>query len=150
MSTREERIAGIPRAREILELAANGNEYALEYLCEMDHLERVLDDFIDGDHEVVKEDMLKAIRWLAITCYGNKFFMANLYTLATLHGVVMSAWEESNKMEHGSDTERIYHHVLKEGFVQIITAVALMTGGYALMREVESKVWPFIMRPMEG
>lgn len=146
--TAEERENGLPGSKELIMLAANGNNQALEYLLEMDAVERVLDDLIDKDFEVSNHNLLRVFRWMMIECYANVFYMKNLYTLATCHALVMSAWEQSNDMEHGTDTEKVYFHVLKEGFIQIISAVALLTGGYSHMREVEKKAWQILMKPL--
>ena len=70
----------------------------------------------------------------------NPFFQRNRDTLQSQHVSMYNAWMASNEWEHGDETDRIYSHVWRDSYHEIVPLVALLTQGPDKMEEVSSKI----------
>jgi len=151
MSSLEERESRREMSNKLLELAANGNGDALEYLVRLSEALRLIDDLYDRDHYIDNEKLLSVFRWLLIECYQNKFYLQNVQALVSNHALFFSAWEESNNLYTVNDeVPKMYAHVLKDFCLSTVSLVANITGGYSHMKEVNHSAWRLYMKPLKG
>lgn len=150
MSSVDEREAIRLKSDAIVVAAAHGNKAALRYMQEFGLVCRVLDDLYDADYPVEQQHMLMVFRWLSVGCFRNSFFCEHRDILVAYQATVLSAWEESNQLEAGSEVQKIYAHVLRDWCLSIVPAIANIIGGYEHMRAIEKKVWALYMKPLGG
>ena len=136
MTTQEERDVYEQATRVIIKEAAGENMAAAHYLWNLACISRTIDDVYDQDQEVSKSQMLEAIEYLLIAMPFNPFFIKHRDTLQSQHISMYNAWMASNLWEQGDETERIYSHVWRDYFQEIVPVVALLTQGLNVMNEV--------------
>lgn len=137
MGTVEERKANDRAVDDAIELCANGNKDAAEYLSGFAFVCRVFDDLIDKDYEVLDENIYRAFFYLMAGFWVNPFFSRNFRMLVPLHIVACNTFMDSNTWAKDPDELRkIYAHVLKDFVNELFGMVAFLTGGYGHMRKV--------------
>lgn len=140
-SIKERNFIGKKLTSEIIPLSCNGNKSAEAYLKRVFFIVRLVDDFHDGDIEIKKEDILKAIFILIGELPGNKFYKEHADTLTGIHIIGFNAWQDANEWEKDDDElKRMYAHVIRDFICEVFSLVAFLTGGEKKMKETSLKV----------
>lgn len=138
MSSPDQRQANHQKIGPLFDRAANGDPHARRYLEIIAGAARVLDDLWDGDVRVSREDALLAFYGALVELPSNPFWMKHGTFLTALNWAAINAWLDANELAKGDPTERIYAHVLRDQINEILPAVAHLTGGWKLAREVST------------
>jgi len=138
MSTKDKREKEFPKYDHLIKEAAGKNKDALEYLKLLSTAARLSDDLYDNDYPVTGKEKLHLIETLFLTIPSNKFFRDNYVFLLSQHMVMWNTWELSNTLDHNDPDEidRIYSHVIRDYFYNIVPLVALLTQGKKEMKRL--------------
>ncbi len=140
MTTQEERDAYQEGTIEIIKEASGKNPFAADYLWNLACISRTIDDVYDGDQNLTREGILRAIQYLLVELPFNPFFKQNRDTLQSQHVSMYNAWMAANEWENGDEIDRIYSHVWRDSYHEIVPLVALITQGPDKMEEISSKI----------
>lgn len=140
MSTPQERELNDRKLEFIINEAAGGNMEAAEYLALLAAWARVTDDVYDEYENVSRNNALTAIEIAFVRIPNNKFFKQHQETLTSQHLSLWNAWEGSNVLNKGDETDKIYAHVLRDYINEILPVVACLTQGYTKMKEVNIQI----------
>ena len=140
MTTKKERDAYEAATRSIIKEASGDNPFAFDYLWKLSCISRTVDDVFDGDQPLKRDAILTSIQYLLIELPFNPFFEVNRKTLQSQHLSMYNAWMAANAWEDGDETERIYSHVWRDTYHEIVPIVALLTQGPGKMKEVSVKI----------
>lgn len=146
MSTPEERLANKEQCRFIFQLAAGEDKEALEYLNLLAFLARITDDVFDEFENVSQNNILALIEIFLVRLPSNSFYKKHQDTLFSQHLTMWNAWEASNLLQEGDDTDKIYAHVLRDYINEVLPVVALLTQGYSKMKEVSGLIRPLFKK----
>ena len=110
----------------------------MEYLKLLSTAARLSDDLYDNDYPVTGKEKLHLIEILFLTIPSNKFFRDNYVFLLSQHMVMWNTWELSNTLDHNDPDEidKIYSHVIRDYFYNIVPLVALLTQGKKEMKRL--------------
>ena len=138
MTKKEQREKEFPKYNHLIEVAAGNNKDALEYLKLLSTTARLSDDLYDNDYPVTGKEKLHLIEILFLTIPSNKFFRDNYVFLLSQHMVMWNTWELSNTLDHNDPDEidKIYSHVIRDYFYNIVPLVALLTQGKKEMKRL--------------
>jgi len=138
MSTVEERVENEQKLSFILELASGSDVEAFEYLKALAYCARIADDIFDEFTNLTQNNFLTLIELLFIKIPSNKFYLKHQDFLFSQHLAMWNAWEASNFLQEGDETDQIYAHVLRDYINEILPLVALLTQGHDKMKEVNA------------
>ena len=120
----------------IIKEVTNGDENASAYLYDLSAAARIVDDIYDEFENVNSGHAMLMVEILFVRIPSNPFFQTYRKELETYHFAMWQAWEASNALENGDETDRIYHHVLRDYCNEILLFVALKCLGYNQVKEV--------------
>ena len=140
MSTSEERKLNDEKIDFIIRLASGNNQDADLYLRLLAYCARICDDIADDFHLVDQNALLSLVENLFIKIPSNKFYKNHQDILFSQHITMWNAWEASNLLVEGDETQKIYAHVLRDYIIEILPLVALLTQGHNKMKEVNSLI----------
>lgn len=129
-----------PAVDALLLEAAHGNSRAhgwLQYLVLWVH---AFDDFLDEPNRPRSEVIGLCANLIMLTTH--EFYQQHALTLGPLMGVVAAQYEASLNL----DLPVTLREGLRLAGNQVILAVALLTGGPALLEEVNNKLWPLVVQ----
>lgn len=124
----------------VLSLAANGQPEAERWLRAFYLWAHALDDFLDEPSRLRIEALGLSVNAILLTQYP--FFQAHQGRLTVLLGVVAAQYEASLNL----DLPLPLREGLRLAGNQVILAVALITGGQALLDEVSAELWPIVVK----
>jgi hypothetical protein len=131
MSTTAERSANDLALQDVVDLAANGDQDAAQYLGMMAYVARVLDDLWDHDRQIESPELARIAHILLVDLHRQPFFQAHRLLLVGAHQIALNAWLDANEMEqHPTPINRVYAHVLRDTINELAPTVAYLTGGY--------------------
>jgi len=136
MSTAEERLQNQEKCSYVFKQAAGDDKEALEYLELLSFLSRVTDDVLDEFEIISQNNVLALVEILFVRLPANKFYQKHQDVLFSQHLAMWNAWEASNVLEKGDETDKIYAHVLRDYINELLPVVALLTQGYSKMKEI--------------
>lgn len=136
MSTLEERKLNDQKVSFAISEAAGTNEQAALYLELLAYCARICDDIFDDFHLVTPHQLLSLVENLFVKLPSNSFYCEHRDLLFSQHLVMWNAWEASNMLTSGTETQKIYAHVLRDYIVEILPIVALLTQGHDKMKEI--------------
>ena len=125
---------------ELIKEATGKNPFAFDYLWHLACISRTIDDIYDQDNEVTKEAIIGVVSYLLVELPYNPFYRDNRDTLESQHVSMWNAWVAANAWEDGDETERIYSHVWRDTFHELLPLVALITQGPNKMSEVSKRM----------
>jgi hypothetical protein len=119
--------------------ACNGNDSALSFVIAFNKYAHGIDDIIDGDM-TDKEEIIKVFVQGNIV-FGHPFYLANITRLQPVYMLCASAYADSVKWG-GSDKDgqRSMADVLRFVGNEMLFAVALICGGYELLRAISPAI----------
>lgn len=141
MGTVNERKINDIFVRTTIDLCANGDSDAKNYLLSIGYVSRVFDDLIDKDHPVADEQICRAFFILLAELWLNPFFVKNSQLLIPLHIASYNSFVDSNTWSKSDDRlKQIYAHVMKDFANEILGTVAFLTGGFCAMEKASIMV----------
>ena len=149
MSSAKEREENDLKVDFIIGQAAGTDENAVEYLTLLSQVLRTIDDIYDEIEIVTQNELLAVVEILFVRLPSNKFYQENRECLFSQHVSMWNAWEISNVLYSGDDLDKIYAHVLRDYVNEILPVVALITQGYAKMKEINSLIRPLFKKELE-
>ena len=149
MSSIEERKENDLKVDFIIDQAAGTDKNAVEYLTLLSQALRTIDDIYDEFEIVTQNELLAVVEILFVRLPSNKFYQENRECLFSQHVSMWNAWEISNVLYSGDDLDKIYAHVLRDYVNEILPVVALITQGYAKMKEINSLIRPLFKKELE-
>ena len=123
-------------------MAANGNRAALEFMVMWHEYVHEIDDLIDNN-------VTDPQRWLSAFAHANLVYSTDFYAAYArdLRLVVMTAtnayadsvlWEKD-----GNAWQKKWADVIRHSGIDMIYAVAVICGGYELMRQISAQLKEF-------
>lgn len=140
MSTQDERAKNDLKLDFIINEAASTDEAARLYLEHLAYCARIADDIFDDPHEVSTNNLIALIEILFIKIPSNPFYLKHQDLLFSQHVTMWNAWEASNFLCNGDETDKIYAHVLRDYINEVLPLVALLTQGHDKMKEVNGAI----------
>jgi len=120
------------KLNEVLDVAANGNGAAREYLYAHARASRLLDNVVDGDEPVNGYELAEI---MGVTIPANPFFQKHQTELLALHWVAQKAWQDADEMKASSDPLEQAHALVNGQLAhEIVIYVARLTGVHAARR----------------
>ncbi len=119
---------------------------AIRFLQSLFAVAEVWDDLTDGDKPVPVEDVNAAFMTALIDLPSNPFFTSFKDQLVPLMIVGINAWQDSNKLQAGTLTERALAYVLRDWYCEIAAFCVFVLHGTAAMQEFSSVFRDFHMR----
>jgi len=136
MSDQEWRDENDKKVDFVIDTITNGNEYAFNYLHDVATAARIVDDIYDEFENVTSSQVRTVVEILFVRIPTNPFFLRYRKELETHHFAMWQAWEASNVLKEGDETDQIYYHVLRDYCNEILLFVALKCLGYNRVREI--------------
>ena len=140
MSDNQQRQENNSKVAFVISVAAGENKDAAEYLSLLSKTARIADDIFDQDQALTQNDLLFLVEALFIRIPSNKFYKQNQEALLSQHITIWNAWEISNVLANGDNTDQIYAHVLRDYINECLPLVALLTQGHDKMKEVNGLI----------
>ncbi len=136
MSTPAERFDYDKKVAYIIDKICGDNQEAQKYLFALGKIARIADDLFDEDVSVSRKDCLDVIELLLVEIPHNSFYLSHREKFDGLHAVIWNAWLDSNILEKGDETDKIYYHVLRDFIYEFLPYSAFVLQGYSKMREI--------------
>jgi hypothetical protein len=122
--------------------ASCGNQAAADYLLSLIEALHLWDDFIDKDKPITDRRIHEVFTKMLVEMPRNPFYQAHAANLAPVLVIAIQNWHAANAVERlefeGMPLEAAF--VLRSTYVDLITMVATICGGYAHGREVALQV----------
>ena len=120
----------------IIDAVTGGDIHASDYLHDIATAARIADDILDEYENVSSAQAMSVIEILFVRVPTNLFFLRHRKELETYHFAMWQAWEASNALKEGDETDQIYYHVLRDYCNELLLFVALKCLGYNRVREI--------------
>lgn len=121
------------QVEDILRLASHGDDSAYQFLRIVMEAIELWDDCIDGDQPLIPSTVHTVFFGLLVGIPVNVFYRTNMPYLAGLMVASINAWWDANDLMTAHDPRAWY---LRHLGIELIPAVAFLTGGLDLMRTV--------------
>lgn len=120
-------------------LAAHvGDAGAINFLTTLFTIAETWDDLIDGDKLVPVEDVNRAFMFALVGLPANPFFAKYRDQLLPLLIVGINTWQDSNKLQGGTLSERAVAYVLRDWHCEIASFCVFLLHGTAAMQRFSS------------
>jgi hypothetical protein len=131
--------------KELLQWALKGNSPAVNYCLVIGELSQLLDDLIDGDKPVTRDNITHAFWIMLCELPANPFFVKNQQSLMAVLSGAFNAWLDSNVLEQGSEHDKSIAFVLRDSLVELVCHCSYLIGGFAWLRQVSPTIRRFIL-----
>lgn len=118
---------------------------AVQYVMNLSHFVEIVDDFVDQDKPVSKEDLSHALFSALYHIPANPFFQANKTMLLPITFTCINAWMDSNDLASGDETEKALAFTLKGLGVEALLTCIAITRGVEYLRTVSADVRRLLM-----
>jgi hypothetical protein len=112
-----------------LNAAYRGDKDAASLAMELIKLSHVLDDLVDGDKTVTKDQVIDAFWGAMIRLPLNRFFAEHAGFLNPLMSAALINWQIANAYEQIGVEERNLAHTLRYDLGTVIVMIAFLIGG---------------------
>lgn len=127
-----------------------GNTHAVDFILQLGEVAEVWDDLIDGD-PVPPDRLHGAFVTALFELTGNPFFCQHSLYLRPLMMAGMNAWLDSVELEKREDSwSRIWAYSLRDYYMELVPACAMLVGDYNHMRRVSIEVREFFQAETPG
>lgn len=127
-----------PHAKRWMELAANGDAMAYDFLWRFWCFMHCFDDLLDRDKPVGKEVAVRELMHFFTMVSYNPFFLRHKDQLFALITQVCTRGLDGDEWEKSEDRiKRIASHVVRSGDIDLYMHVAYLTGGWDHMRALK-------------
>lgn len=138
------------RDRRLLEWM-NGDAQAADLLVTLFHIGEVWDDLIDKDKPVSDDQINEAFVLALFDLSGNPFFARHASFLRPIMLMGMNSWMDSVSYERSGDPHwQVWAFVLRNWYMEMVTACAFLTGGYDHMRNAGKQARAFFQTETLG
>ena len=120
----------------VIDAVTGGDIHAFNYLHDIATAARIADDILDEYENVSSAQAMSVIEILFVRVPTNLFFLKYRKELETYHFAMWQAWEASNALKEGDETDQIYYHVLRDYCNELLLFVALKCLGYNRVKEM--------------
>lgn len=125
---------------QLYDKAANGDRSAREYLELWNRYCHAVDDLVDAPERPSPESLLDVFVQAAVL-YSHDFHRRHASTLLPVVMLVTSAYADSVKCERKEGWAGALADVLRFSGNEMVKAVAMLTGGYPLVRDLSPVLW---------
>ena len=141
MSSQEKRNQIYAEFKKLIPLCINGNVSAKEFLEDLNHVVRTIDDIVDKDENVSITQIQYTFFVMCFKLQVNPFYLQNCGILTGVLMVAYNAWIDSDKLKESEDKIKNKWGSVIRGYIdEILPVTAYLTGGYTAMREVSIKL----------
>lgn len=127
--------------RELALTAAADNRAAADLLCSLVDALHLWDDLIDRDKPVEDERINTVFTNMLVELPRNPFYQAHASNLAPVLIAAIQNWHVANAVERGQvEMPLEAAFVLRSSYVDLVTIVATICGGYEWGRQVAARV----------
>jgi hypothetical protein len=103
----------------------------------------VFDDLIDKDKPVTDADIARTLFVVLTELPLNPFFDKYKHQLVPIIVTGINAWLDANKLEKGSQNDRVFSYVLRDWYAEIIAYCIYLCRGREYMQTVSMEVRGF-------
>lgn len=122
---------------ELLERWLLGNSDAVDCFLAIGRLAEVWDDLIDGDKPVPDDAIHGAFITALFDLPSNPFYNEHQAHLRPLMMAGINAWLDANALQHEpSPWADVWAYALRDWYMELFAAIALIVGGFDHMRAV--------------
>lgn len=125
---------------QLYDRAANGDRSAREYIELWNRYCHAVDDLVDASDRPGPEELLAVFAQAAVL-YSHEFHRRHATTLLPVVLLVTSAYADSVKCEGKDGWAGQLADVLRFAGNEMVKTVALLTGGYPLVRDLSPVLW---------
>jgi hypothetical protein len=131
-------LAKNPEAKKWMELAANGDAMAYDFLWRFWCFAHCYDDLLDQGKPVDPDMGVREFMKFFTMISFNPFFLKHKEQLFALITQVCTRWLDGDEWERSEDRiKRIVSHVVRCGDIDLYMHVAFLTGGWDHMRNLK-------------
>jgi hypothetical protein len=120
-----------------------GDRNAVSFILMFFDVCEVFDDLIDKDKPVTDEDIVRTLFNTLVDIPLNPFFAQFRHQLVPVIITGITAWLDANKLEKGSDNDKVFSYVLRDWYAELISFVIYLTRGRAYLQNVSLSVRTF-------
>jgi len=120
-----------------------GDAHAVSFILTFADVCEVFDDLIDKDKPVTDEDLVRTLFAVLVDMPMNPFFAQFRHQLVPVIITGINAWLDANKLESGSDSDKVFAYVLRDWYAELVSFVVYLTRGRAYLRSVSMDVRAF-------
>jgi hypothetical protein len=103
----------------------------------------VFDDLVDKDKPVTEADLARTLFVCLTELPLNPFFDKYKWQLVPIIVTGINAWLDANRLEKGSQNDRVFSYVLRDWYAELIAYVIYLCRGREYMRSVSMEVRHF-------
>lgn len=120
-----------------------GDTNAVSFILSFFDMCEVFDDLIDKDKPVTDEDIIRTLFTSLVDIPMNPFFVQFRQNLVPVIITGINAWLDANKLEKGSDNDKVFAYVLRDWYAELVSFVIYLTRGRHYLRTVSMDVRTF-------
>ncbi len=120
-----------------------GDRAAVAFVLSFFDMCEVFDDLIDKDKPVTDEDIIRTLFTSLVDIPMNPFFAKYRNELVPVIITGINAWLDANKLEKGSDNDKVFAYVLRDWYAELVSFVIYLTRGRHYLRDVSMDVRTF-------
>lgn len=134
-------IAVNPRAAELIEKIAHGDDDAFRWMWSLWSFTHLFDDLVDKDKPVTPEEAAAELTCFVVQMSLNPFYLRYSTGLVSLLVSAINRWMMGDELARSTDNEaRIMGRAVRCGDVDLYLHVAYLTGGWEHMRAMSALV----------
>jgi hypothetical protein len=129
------------RDRKLMEWTGDMN--VIWFIRQFGDVCEVFDDLIDKDKPVTDADIARTLFVVLTELPLNPFFDKYKHQLVPIIVTGINAWLDANKLEKGSQNDRVFSYVLRDWYAEIIAYCIYLCRGREYMQAVSMEVRGF-------
>lgn len=119
------------------------NPAAVAFILSFFDMCEVFDDLIDKDKPVTDEDIVRTLFNALVDIPMNPFFIQHRMELVPVIITGINAWLDANRLEKGSDNDKVFAYVLRDWYAELVSFIIFLTRGRHYLRTVSMDVRTF-------
>lgn len=120
-----------------------GDVAAVSFILAFFDMCEVFDDLIDKDKPVTDEDIVRTLFHALVDIPMNPFFASYRNQLVPVIITGINAWLDANRLEKGSENDKVFAYVLRDWYAELVSFVIYLTKGRHYLRAVSMDVRTF-------
>ena len=120
-----------------------GDKHAVDFILTFFDMCEVFDDLIDKDKPVTDEDIIRTLFSALVDIPMNPFFAYHRTSVVPVIITGINAWLDANKLETGSENDKVFSYVLRDWYAELVSFVIYLTRGREYLRTVSMDVRTF-------
>ncbi|WP_019558468.1 hypothetical protein [Thioalkalivibrio sp. ALE12] len=119
------------------------NEDAVRFILDWADACELFDDIVDRDKEIPEEHAVRVLFNVFTELPINPFFDRFKYQLIPLLVTGINAWLDANRLERGSENDRVFAYVMRDYYMEFVSFVIYLTRGRDVMRSLSMEIREF-------